>query len=270
MEIPRYLSEGQMLRMRRVAIKISYPDQMDWKWRQGHIRAMKVEIPAIFAALRKSNCLEHVRVILHRQDNRNFWGEIEQDFLHDQHMPMRNLLRPLIDMAHERGIKIEAEHNSEHVKGTVYNGDPYDKTGWTDPLVIWFNNAAILPEMKANFAICYYQGTEKLMEKSLGHCKNLEMLYKLSPECRNCLQVFGKWEELATRLEKKPKHRMHFRYKKWNELNRFAELHGPRKCPTCAKAFVGIAPLEDPMEGHKRSYIVPRYPCDNKEWEKQA
>ena len=132
-------------------------------------------------------------------------------------------------MAHERGIKLGAEHNYEHVAVPEFDGST-NEAEWTDPLVTWFNNAANLPEMKANFATRYNQETEVMLEKKLGRCKTSEMPYELVPECRSCLQVFGGWEELATHLHKQPRHKMRFRYKKWNELYRWADQRGKRKC----------------------------------------
>jgi hypothetical protein len=219
LEIPPFLSEGQMLRMRRVAINVSFHDYTHWQYDGTHNQKMKVEFSAIVAALRKSHCLEQVRVILNREENRGYWGDIEQGLTYDEHLPMRNLLIPLIDMAHERGIKIGAEHNRDGVTvytdaaGAEWLGSDVDDivsakhdVPRTDPLVTWFNNAAILPELKAKFSTPYNQETKEMLEKNLGRCKSSELPYKLVPECRSCLEVFGDWEDLATHLEKHPKH----------------------------------------------------------------
>lgn len=111
-----------------------------------------------------------------------------------------------------------------------------------------------------------------MQEKSLGRCKILTLPYELAPECRCCLEVFANWEELATHLKKKAKHKMRFRYKKWNELYPFDGQYSARNCPTCAKAYASIGFLDGHMDkmDHHRYAIVSRYVCDNAAYEKRA
>jgi hypothetical protein len=51
LEIPSFLSEGQILRMRKVAINIRYPGHMNWHNDGRGTKKLKIEVSAIFAAL---------------------------------------------------------------------------------------------------------------------------------------------------------------------------------------------------------------------------
>ena len=270
LQIPPILSEGQVLRMRKIAIQIIYPGHKNWLLRTDNAQRMRVEISTIVNALQKNRCLDQVRIILNRDLKDPSWPGDKHDLLVTEHPSMRRLLRPLIDMAHERGIKIGAE---QACYGANYSTDgAIPGQGSMDPLVDWFNNAAVSREMRAKFTTPYNEDTDEMREKSLGRCKNSAMPYELMPECRCCLRVFGGWEQLAMHLKNQPKHKIRFRYKKWNELYHLADRCAPRKCPTCARSFHTVVGLENHMYylGHERLSIVSRYMCDNNAYERRA
>lgn len=280
LKLPPILSEGQILRMRRVAIQIKYL-RIGWEDRTDDIQRMHVEISTIVNALEKSRCLEEVRLIL----GDRCLEYSDHDFLNTEHPYMRRLLKPLIDMAHERGIKIGAEQAClgayEYSEGTISYPPGADwgisegsKTWkeFEDPLVTWFNNAAIPREIKANFTTRYLEETKEMQKDSLNLCKNSAMPYELTPECRCCLQVFGGWEQLAMHLEKQPKHKVLFRYKRWNKLYHLAGRIADRKCPTCANGYHLLVRYENHMNEfwHYRPTIIPRYVCDNYAYVRRA
>ena len=279
LHIPPILSEGQILRMRKIAIQINYPSHQNWLLRTGaarnkytDVQRLRIELSAIFNALQKSHCLDQVRIILYRDLEDESWTEDDgHELLIVEHPFMRRLLKPLIDMAHARGIRIGAEQKYRDSYWSEYHG-AYIEPEFTEPLVAWFNNAAISPEIRAKFTTLYNEDTDEMREKSLGRCKNSAMPYELTPECRYCLRVFGGWEQLAMHLKNLPKHRMRFRYKKWNELYHLADRRAPRKCPTCAKSYDSLEGLYNHLYdfGHERLTIVPRYVCDNNAYERRA
>jgi hypothetical protein len=147
---------------------------------------------------------------------------------------MRDIVRPLIDVALSKGIKIGGEQAEDLVETWV--GDEQrreEMLPWSDLLVSW-SDAVNSHESKAVFPSKHDQEAATMLENSLRRCKVPSLPYELAPECRPRIVVFGSWDDLATHLARKPKHKMKCRRKKWIELHPMAGQGGSMKCPTCA------------------------------------
>jgi hypothetical protein len=126
---------------------------------------------------------------------------------------MRDIVRPLIDVALSKGIKIGGLQAEDLVEIWVENAHGCEEMlPWSDSLVSWFN-AVISQESNAVFPSKHDQEPAELLEKSLGCYKAPALPCELAPECRSCLAMFGSWDDLATHLARKPKHKMMFRRK---------------------------------------------------------
>jgi hypothetical protein len=89
--------------------------------------------------------------------------------------------------------------------------------------------------------------------------------WKLLPECRKCHQVFDSDEYLSAHLERRPKHRIAFKRKTYNTLDRRATHGGSHKCWTCAASFGRLTPavIHKEETGHARRGMIPRWRQDN-------
>jgi hypothetical protein len=173
------------------------------------------------------------------------------------YLEMGKVLRPLIYMADSRGVKIEAE---SPYKQSRLNQDTGECDLWNDPLVDWFNNYAVLPELKANIETAYDCETSEQWRRAINKCQTPKLAYAIVPGCRQCLKVFADDEKLKGHLQKTPSHVIVFRKKAWNVLHRRAAFGGGEQiCPTCAKPFTLMYSLYDHMReaGHHRRSLIP-------------
>ncbi|KAK5079741.1 hypothetical protein LTR70_009446 [Exophiala xenobiotica] len=103
------------------------------------------------------------------------------------------------------------------------------------------------------------------------HPLSLDKPYKLIPECRRCLTIFGIPEDLSHHLKEHPDHMMRFRRKRWNPLSTFGINQGNRVCWTCGYSCNAQHRLDAHLErfDHRRHGIIPRYTEDNVAWDRK-
>jgi len=103
------------------------------------------------------------------------------------------------------------------------------------------------------------------------HPLTLDKPYKLIPECRRCLTIFGTREDLLRHLKKHPDHIIRFRRKRWNPISTFSINQGGRVCWTYGYSYNAQHRLNAHLErfDHRRYSIIPRYTEDNVAWDRK-
>lgn len=271
--VPPRFERVQVVRFRKLAIEVHFSDrsqpfndlQSD-RCRSNstlHLMSIAKEVNDLVEVLDMSKNLESVRLILRRCHESRARSEEEGHYKEAAYVEMRKVLRPLIDMAHNKRIQIAADDPSEQ---THYNLETDEWDLWTDPLILWFNNAAIAPSLKADFESTWDCETSEQWSRALNKCTVPKSPYAIVPECHRCLTIFADRQQLIEHLATNPSHVMDFRKKTWNVLHpRSAYGGGPRVCPTCAVPYTLMNGLHDHMrnEDHHRYALIPRYRSDN-------
>ena len=214
----------------------------------------------------------------------------------------KRIVRPLLEAALAKGMKVGAEEETlfrEESNGSFM--ECLDNFG--DPLVKWIKE--VVPEVqRVVFDFDYRLNTNdirfdwnsgdqrrcsfeiewktkypdhtvdaqtKRFDKTFKVVEGAKVKYELMPECRSCYALFASWEDLKAHLEAKPKHKMSFRPKIYNEIHPKASYGGWVKCHTCAvtppsQRISGLESHYRNQPFHRRNGMIPRWKEDNHWW----
>lgn len=215
------------------------------------------------------------------------------------------ILRPLLEVAHARGVKTSAEEHRMRRSRNEFDGKVTAfNPAYGDTLVTWLNAVTPLALRKAP-SFEYYMDTnipvttadgmvalvaadhrkyydrnpdhlineEEQRHRSAfgGHARDAHEKYGLIPECRACYRLFGSWAELRSHLDEMPKHAIAFEAKEYNEIDPHASHGGWVKCPTCAfqSNCTRVGQHLD-RTGHRRYGMIPRWKVDNREYHRSG
>ena len=285
--LPKAFDELQIIRMRKFAIDIIFPDTPTWL-DSTDIASIANNVRETAAALGKSKTMKALRIRLSRLDTSYFNSQTQLE----AHQAMRDALLPLIESALRAGYRL-----------IIQDGRDVRRDHATEPLVQWMvdrakasevNTTRLEPEYleepgqdfddffdfstNAESWITSSDNPPSTPDNDSPHTFDNdppntldlprpsypEMLdddiplpmtpaapYELVPQCRNkhCNAYFRNKSELAAHLLRFPSHKQPFVKKHFNAIHPFAmNGRGDRKCWTCAKPYSLVRALDQHLK----------------------
>ncbi|KKY19220.1 hypothetical protein UCRPC4_g04594 [Phaeomoniella chlamydospora] len=267
--MPPRFCELQVLRFRKVHLKVLYPTGLHGEGQREELDAIKRRIEELAAALSKSNAIKVVQLTIQTQHyfpDHHSWPQfslIEPEGKIETYM----VFLPLITVAAERAFRLSIQPR------TVINPrwsprqksdetDPDDINEWIPTFMCDWDPIAVLVAMRYSHAV------ESMKLKSPTSTTSPSCGYALIPECRTCYRVFETKQKLSEHIMAS-RHQMEYQHKTQNVLwpdKRKAQRPG-YICFFCGTGFETRGSLDKHIDKfrHGRDSMISRWVhCD---WE---